>query len=158
MPTSADDSAKKALEKFRRLNGEALAAQLQALGYDAVFFPQEEYCVPGTLELIVVANPTLIEERGEAATGFLRAVARGNDWTVDHPSEAADLFFSRFPDLDDPLHRRSFEETCLLYADDASYGEQEEWEELQRFLAESGLIERVFPFSELCVLDQPSSR
>ncbi|HDR06252.1 MAG TPA: lactate utilization protein [Candidatus Coatesbacteria bacterium] len=39
MPTSADDSAKRALEKFRRLNGEALAAQLQALGYDAVFVP-----------------------------------------------------------------------------------------------------------------------
>jgi len=37
MPTPADRSAEKALDKYRRLGGEDLVAQLRALGYDAVF-------------------------------------------------------------------------------------------------------------------------
>jgi putative hydroxymethylpyrimidine transport system substrate-binding protein len=126
--------------------------QLEELGYEAVFFPQEEYCVPMTWELVLVCHPALVEERGEGVAAFVRALERGIDWTVDNPGEAAVIFFSRFPDLDDALNRRSFEETRSLYARGSSYGDERIWEELQRYLVEHELMDLEFPVAELYVL------
>ena len=52
MPTPADSSAKKALAKFHGLNGESLAAQLKALGYDAVYAPDRELALQRLLERV----------------------------------------------------------------------------------------------------------
>lgn len=129
--------------------------QLEELGYDAVFFPQEVYCVPTTWELVLVSHPALVEERGEAASAFVRALERGIEWTVSNPGEAARIFFSRFPDLDDALNRRSFEETRSLYAR-GSVGDERIWEDLQRYLVEHELMAREFPVGELYVIHPES--
>ncbi|MCK4594374.1 lactate utilization protein [bacterium] len=52
MPTPADESAKRALKKFHGLNGENLVAQLEVLGYDAVYAPSREVALDELLERI----------------------------------------------------------------------------------------------------------
>ncbi len=123
--------------------------QLEDLGYDPVFFPQEDYCVPMTYELILVANPTFLSDRADEAAGFLRALVRGIDWTLAHPDDALTAFFHRFPDLDDDLNRRSFGATLPLYAVGAGHSDDAVWETLQSYLVDQGLMSQAFPVEEL---------
>lgn len=96
--------AVEAIGAFR--NYEPLAVAL--LGHDPVFFPQEDYGVPNTYELLFVVHPELLRERAEEVRAVLRAVARGLAFVQENPEEAFRLFVRVFPELDDELNRRSF--------------------------------------------------
>ena len=123
--------------------------QLEELGYEPVFFPQEDYCVPTTYEILLVSHPEFISERSEEAAAFLRALVCAIDWTLEHPADALALFFERFPDLDDELNRRSFENTLPLYAVGAHHADDEVWSTMQTYLFENGLIVQEFPIDKL---------
>jgi len=134
-----------AIGAFR--NYEAL--QLEELGYQPAFFPQEDYCVPTTYEILLVSHPEFVSEREPEAAAFLRALVRAIDWTIAHPADALVLFFDRFPDLDDDLNRRSFESTLALYAVGARHADDAVWEGMQTYLFETGLMIQQFPIDEL---------
>lgn len=123
--------------------------QLEELGYEPVFFPQEDYCVPTTYEILLVSHPEFVSERSAEAASFLRALVRAIDWTIEHPADALALFFERFPDLDDMLNRRSFERTLSLYAVGATHTDDEVWSTMQAYLVEHGLMVQAFPGEEL---------
>ncbi len=123
--------------------------QLEELGYDPIFFAQEAFCVPTTYELILVAHPEFIEERQHEAAAFVRALARGIEWTLEHPADALTVLFDRFPDLDDALNRRSFDETLPLYAVGSYHADADVWEALQAYLVAQGLMMSEFPVQEL---------
>jgi len=123
--------------------------QLEELGYEPVFFPQEDYCVPTTYEILLVSHPEFVSGRGAEAAAFLRALIRGIEWTIAHPTDALALFFKRFPDLDDVLNRRSFERTLPLYAVGASHVDDMVWATMQAYLVENGLMIQEFPIEEL---------
>jgi putative hydroxymethylpyrimidine transport system substrate-binding protein len=123
--------------------------QLEELGYDPIFFPQEDYCVPTTFEIILVAHPDFVSERAVEAAGFLRALARGIDWTIAYPEDALALFFEWFPDLDDVLNRRSFDSTMALYAVGANHASAEIWNAMQAYLLKNGLMVRGFAVDAL---------
>ena len=123
--------------------------QLEELGYEPVFFPQEDYCVPTTYEILLVSHPEFISERRAEAAAFLRALVRAIDWTIAHPSDALMLFFERFPELDDDLNRRSFESTLSLYAVGATHTNTEVWSTMQAYLIERGLMIQEFSIEEL---------
>ncbi len=123
--------------------------QLESLGYDAVFFPQEDYCVPMTYEIILVAHPDLVSQRAADAAAFMRALIQGIEWTLEHADEALDAFFDRFPDLNDALNVRSFETTLPLYAVGASLGSDTIWDAMQTYLFDHGLMSQRFPVEML---------
>ena len=123
--------------------------QLEELGYEPVFFPQEDYCVPTTYEILLVSHPGFVSERRTEAAAFLRALIRGIDWTIEYPADALALFLERFPDLDDALNRRSFESTLSLYAVGADHADVEIWSTMQAYLFENGLMVQEFPIDEL---------
>ena len=123
--------------------------QLEELGYEPVFFPQEDYCVPMTYEILLVAHPDFVSDRSAEATAFLRALAKAIDWTIAHSEDALALFFERFPELDDELNARSFEATFPLYAVGADHGDEAVWDTMQTYLFENGLMIQSFPTDEL---------
>jgi len=123
--------------------------QLEELGYEPVFFPQEDYCVPATYEILLVSHPAFISERCEEAAAFIRALVRAIDWTIANPEDALALFFDRFPDLDDDLNRRSFVSTLPLYAVGAHHADEAVWVTMQTYLFENGLMGQQFPVNEL---------
>ena len=134
-----------AISAFR--NFEPIQAELE--GGDPVFFPQEDYCIPATYELILAVHPDLIAERGEELSVFLRALARGIEQTTTDPEGAFDAFLAVYPDLDDELNRRSFEATLPLYADGARHDDIEVWSAMRGYLAEYGLIDEQLPIEGL---------
>lgn len=134
-----------AIGAFR--NFEPLQAELE--GGDPIFFPQEDYCIPATYELVLVVHPDLIEERGEDLRGFLRALAFGIERTTADPDAAFGAFLAAHPDLDDELNRRSFEATLPLYANGARHDDVEVWSAMRDYLAEHGMIDEQLPVEGL---------
>jgi putative hydroxymethylpyrimidine transport system substrate-binding protein len=126
-------------------------SQVALLGHEPIYFPQEEYGVPDTAEIILVANPNLIEEHPTWIRAFLNGLSRGISFTKEYPEEAYSLFLSAHPDLDDELNHRAYDATLPLYADEASLPGQQAWEELQYYLVKYGLMEETFPLEELYI-------
>jgi putative hydroxymethylpyrimidine transport system substrate-binding protein len=134
-----------AIGAFR--NFEPIQAELE--GGEPVYFPQEDYCIPATYELILVVHPDLIAERATDLRAFLRALARGIERTTSEPGAPFGAFVAAYPDLDDELNRRSFEATLPLYADGARHDDAEVWSAMRDYLAEHGLIDEQLPFEGL---------
>ncbi len=134
-----------AIGAFR--NYEPLAAELQ--GFTPVFFPQEDYGVPNTYELVFVVHPELLGKRPAEVRAVLRAIALGVEYVRAHPEESFALFTGVFPELADELNRRSFAVTVPLYAVGLRHDEQGRWEEMQAFLLATGMIARALPLREL---------
>lgn len=115
--------------------------QVAELGRSPVFFPEEDYGVPQTQELLVVVNTRTVDRRAPQWRGLVAGLARGIALTQARPDQAYSTFVSVYPDLDDTLNHRAFELTVPLYADGARLAPPEQWEALQAYLLENGLIE-----------------
>lgn len=137
--------AVEAIGAFR--NYELLAVEL--LGYAPVFFPQEDYGVPNTYELLFVVHPELLHEKPEEVRAVLRAVARGLGFARHNPNEAFRLFVQVFPELNDELNRRSFAVTLPLYAQGLRHDDHARWEAMVSFLFQTGMIKKLLPLDSL---------
>ena len=124
--------------------------QVTIEGHEAAFFPEEEYGVPQTEEIVIAANAERVSKDAPRMRAFLAALARGIAFTVEHPQEAFQSFIDAYPDLDDDLNRRAYEITLPLYTDGARIGPQAEWQDLQDYLFENGLIKSRSPLAEVC--------
>jgi len=123
--------------------------QVALLGHEPVFFPQEDYGVPDTCEIILVTNPQLIKERPETLRAFIAGLARGITFTKQHPHDALEIFLHANPELDDALNRQAYEITLPFYADEAGNDRAEEWEKMQAYLFKNGVIKDVCPLDQL---------
>jgi putative hydroxymethylpyrimidine transport system substrate-binding protein len=123
--------------------------QVEAQGKKPVFFPQEEYCIPETYEILAVVNPAVLRDRRSEIEAFVAGLAEGIAYTKAHPEEAFAAFLRARPDLDDALNRRSYEATLPLYAEGARHDDPTQWEKMQDYLFSSGLISREYPLEEL---------
>jgi len=123
--------------------------QVEMRGGNPVFFPQEDYCIPTTYDVILVANPDLIGERDDDLRAFLDALAEGIAFTRSHPATAFYRFVTAFPDLDDELNRRSFDATLPLFAEGARHDDPSVWEAMQSYLHDNGLMSSLLPLDGL---------
>jgi len=114
--------------------------QVSLAGHDPAFFPEEDYGVPHTEEIMIAANADTVGRDAAVMRAFLAGLARGIEFTLKHPQEAFQAFVSAYPDLNDELNRRSYEITLPLYSDGARLGPAAEWDALQNYLFENGLI------------------
>lgn len=134
-----------AIGAFR--NYEPIAAELS--GFTPRFFPQEAYGVPDTYELLFIAHPAVVRERGEEVRAVLRALAEAVRRTREDPDGAFALFLRAYPELDDELNRRSFALTLPLYADGLRHDDRARWLAAEGYLAASGLLRGRFTPEEL---------
>jgi len=125
--------------------------QVALLDHETLYFPQEDYGVPDTAEIILVANPNLIAEHPTWIRAFLDGLSRGIAFTKEHPEAAYNLFLSAHPDLDDELNHRAYDATLPLYADGSNLPDQQAWDALQDYLVEHGLIKEAFPLEDLYI-------
>ncbi len=133
------------------------AIQVGLYGRTAVFFPQEDFCVPETYDLILVANRDLVAERGADLASFLDAVNESIAATRQAPDAALASFLRFYPELDDELDRRSFAATLPLYAEDVRQTDPTVWSNVQRFLVSVGLLDNEAPFASLVSIDLVSA-
>jgi putative hydroxymethylpyrimidine transport system substrate-binding protein len=138
-----------AIGAFR--NVEFVQPEIQAR--DPIFFAQEDFCVPETYDLILVANSGLVAQRGADLAAFLDAVEESIAATRQSPDAAFASFLRSYPELDDEFDRRSFAATLPLYAEDVHLTDPTTWLEVQRFLIDVGLLTAEVPFESLVVPD-----
>jgi len=123
--------------------------QLELLGHEPVFFPQEAYGVPDTYDLLIVGHPETLASRDAQVGGFLRALSQAIMFTRANPDEAYRHFLHANPDLDDELNRRAFGETLALFAGGVRHDDDALWDALQAYLASRGLIAGTWPLDQL---------
>jgi len=93
---------------------------------------------------VLSTNEKMISDNPETVKAFMKAVARGYQYTIDHPAEAADILLASAPDLDADLVKKSQEWLASKYQDDAPrWGEQklEVWENYANWMLENKLLE-----------------
>jgi putative hydroxymethylpyrimidine transport system substrate-binding protein len=125
--------------------------EVELLGEPTVFFPQEAYCIPSTYDLLFVANPRVVADRGSELAAFLRVVAEAVDATRSDPAAAFDAFLAAQPDLDDELNRRAFDATLPLYASSVRHDDPAIWEGMVEYLTANGLLAQPMPLETLYV-------
>ncbi|MDZ5470496.1 ABC transporter substrate-binding protein [Bacillus sp. 31A1R] len=93
---------------------------------------------------VLATNEKMISDNPETVKAFMKAAAKGYQYTMDQPAEAADILLAAAPDLDADLVKKSQEWLASKYQDDAPrWGEQklEVWENYANWMLENKLLE-----------------
>lgn len=93
---------------------------------------------------IVVTSEKLIADEPELVKSFIAAVAKGYQYSIDNPEDAADVLIAAEPDLNPELVKASQQWLSPLYQDDAPrWGEQKlsVWEGYAGWMYSNGLLD-----------------
>ncbi|MCA1746489.1 MAG: ABC transporter substrate-binding protein [Bacteroidales bacterium] len=107
--------------------------------YLADYSEQLNYYTP-----VIITNEAMIEEDPETVRKFMAAAAKGYDFAIENPADAAEILIEAVPDLDAELVRASQEWLSPRYQDDAEqWGVQDEavWSNYADWMYENGLLE-----------------
>lgn len=94
---------------------------------------------------VLATSEKMIADDPDTVKAFVKAAARGYEFAIDQPGEAADILLKNAPDLDSELVKKSQEWLSPRYQDDASrWGEQklEVWENYAVWMHENGLLDK----------------
>lgn len=94
---------------------------------------------------VLATSEKMIADDPDTVKAFVKAAARGYEFAIDQPGEAADILLKNAPDLDSELVKKSQEWLSPRYQDDASrWGEQklEVWENYADWMHENGLLDK----------------
>lgn len=117
--------------------------QAQLKGIELNVIPFYGSCVPDYYTPVIIAGETTIAEHPELVERFLRATARGYDFAIANPSEAADILLKHSPETDAQLAHASQEWLSAQYQADApKWGLQKEevWAEFTSWMANNDLL------------------
>ena len=103
--------------------------------------PEFDYYTP-----VIIANDNFLMNKPETAKAFMRALARGYEFAIENPEEAADILMKHAPELanNPELVYESQNYLAEQYRAEASrWGEMEEgrWAAFFSWLTENGLVE-----------------
>jgi len=94
---------------------------------------------------VLMTNENMIAKQSDVVEKFVRAVAKGYDFTIQNSDEAADILLKAVPDLDEALVKASVEWLADKYQDDAPrWGEQKlsVWQNYADWMFENNLLEK----------------
>jgi putative hydroxymethylpyrimidine transport system substrate-binding protein len=127
---------------FRNIEG----VDLRLRGLDPRVVPVDQLGVPTYDELVLVARKSTVADNPEAIRAFLRALARGTDYAMAHPQEAASAVLSAGKGLDPKQTRAEVGATLPLLApaEERPYGymDPDAWSAYAEWMAEHELIEQ----------------
>ena len=97
---------------------------------------------------ILIGNNEYIEKNKEKTEAFLKAIAKGYEYAIDNPEEAANILINANPELDKELVQESQKWLADQYKAEVSqwgYIDQDRWDNFYSWLWEEGLIEKEIP-------------
>jgi putative hydroxymethylpyrimidine transport system substrate-binding protein len=124
------------------------AIQIELEGKEAVSVPFEKHGVPDFYELVLIAGGDFPKKNPKLVQGFVKALTKGIEKTLEQPDRAMEIFFEIHPDLRDELHRKSFT-TTLPYFKGSPGQTTERWRNLHDFMLKRKLIEKPVPVEEM---------
>lgn len=123
---------------------QGIQAQQQGVELDLVMMDEWFDCIPDYYTPLLITSQQMIDERPEVVRAFVEAVARGYEFAIDNPDEAAAILLDAVPELGEELVRESQAWLSPRYAEDApQWGHQtlERWEAYSNWMASEGIIE-----------------
>ncbi|MBS4784834.1 MAG: ABC transporter substrate-binding protein [Clostridiales bacterium] len=121
----------------------------QVKGYDTNYLdlaqldPVFDYYTP-----VLIANNNFLAEEPETAKAFLAATAKGYQYAIDHPEEAAEILLEASPELDRDIVLASQQWLTNQYIADADrwgYIDPARWDAFYAWLTENQLVEGELP-------------
>ena len=94
---------------------------------------------------VLITSEKMIADDPETVEAFMRATAKGYQFAIDNPDQAAEILISMEPDLDAELVKASQQWLSPRYQDDAPrWGEQkrEVWQNYADWMLEHNLLEK----------------
>jgi ABC-type nitrate/sulfonate/bicarbonate transport system substrate-binding protein len=94
---------------------------------------------------VLETNEKMIKEDPETVKAFVNAAAKGYEFAIKNPDQAADILIKAAPDLDPKLVKKSQEWLSPKYQDDAKeWGiqKQEIWENYAQWMYENKLLDK----------------
>jgi NitT/TauT family transport system substrate-binding protein len=98
---------------------------------------------------VTAVNDDFLAREPDAVRAFLRAWAKGMDYTIEHPEESVELILERFPENDRVATEWSVARYVEAWLNDQSRAggflsfTPEMWDETERVLVEGGLMDDV---------------
>jgi ABC-type nitrate/sulfonate/bicarbonate transport system substrate-binding protein len=117
--------------------------QAQIKGYELNTIPLYGSCVPDYYTPVVIAGEKTIQDKPDLLRRFMAATAKGYEYAIANPAEAAEILLKHSPESDPELVRRSQAWLSPRYqADAARWGIQkaEVWRAFGDWMASNGLI------------------
>ncbi|MET4559722.1 ABC-type nitrate/sulfonate/bicarbonate transport system substrate-binding protein [Lysinibacillus parviboronicapiens] len=96
---------------------------------------------------VLATNEKMIAENPDTVKAFVAAAAKGYEYAINQPKEAADILLEAAPDLDKELVRKSQEWLADKYQDDAAqWGEQKlaVWRNYADWMTSNNVLEGEF--------------
>lgn len=96
---------------------------------------------------VLATNEKMISENPDTVKAFVAAVAKGYEYAIHQPKEAADILLEAAPDLDKELVHKSQEWLADKYQDDATqWGEQKlaVWKNYADWMTSNNVLEGEF--------------
>lgn len=121
---------------------EGIEAEIKEVPLNVVMMTDWE-CVPDYYTPVIIASEEAIADRPEVIRRFMAATAKGYEYAIAHPQEAADILLEYAPETDAELARQSQEWLSPRYQAEATqWGEQklEVWQRYVEWMHERGLI------------------
>lgn len=110
---------------------------------------------------VIITSEETISKEKEMVEKFMRAVEKGYKYSIDNPTEAAEILLKHAPELDRELVVESQKFLASKYQDDAPYWgmqKQEVWERYMNWLYENGFIEEQVDITKAYTNDFLSKR
>ena len=96
---------------------------------------------------VITTNEKMISDNPDTVHAFVKAVAKGYEFAIENPDEAASILSKAVPDLDEELVKASQQWISSKYKDDAPrWGEQklDIWKDYADWMTENNLLDGVF--------------
>ncbi len=93
---------------------------------------------------VIVANNKFLKENPETAKAFLRACAKGYEYCIENPEEAAEILLAAAPELDRDIVIESQKWLADRYKAEVTrwgYIEPERWDGFYKWLSDNKLVE-----------------
>ena len=97
---------------------------------------------------VIIANDEFLADNPDTAKAFLAAVAKGYEYAIENPEEAADILLEANPELDADLVKASQKYLADQYQADAKqWGviDAGRWNKFYQFINEKGLADQEIP-------------
>jgi ABC-type nitrate/sulfonate/bicarbonate transport system substrate-binding protein len=121
--------------------------QAQEMGLPVVYFPSVKYDIPDYYTPVLVSGPEEIKQKPELLKKFMTATAKGYQYAIDHPEDAAKILITTAPKDTFPntiLVMKSQEFLSTHYVDKGrQWGLQDRkvWQEYPQFMIYAGGVQ-----------------
>ncbi|GAB4442353.1 MAG: ABC transporter substrate-binding protein [Anaerolineae bacterium] len=124
---------------------DGINAELKGVELNTVMLNEWQECVPDYYTPVLITNEKMIAEQPELVKAFVGAAAKGYEFAIANPEQAADILLQAAPENDPALVKASQQWLAKQYQADAlQWGQQSEavWQRYADWLLEQGLLDK----------------